>query len=1637
MIRLLALIGVVILSSFFVADVRADEDDSVRLIGVASIDITPRTPIRLTGYAGRKTESEGVEQKLYAKALAIGTPDGPAVLITVDHLGVVASVVDEVAARLAKANVARERFVVCSTHTHTGPQIAGACPNIFQGELPPEQQEHIERYTRELTDNLEKVALASLKDMRPGKLSFGHGKATFAANRRAQDGPGGPVDHDLPVLRVTDSDGKLRAIVANYACHNTTMSGADNKICGDWAGYAAEYVQADHPGAVALISSGCGGDADPQPRTGLKFAQQHGREIATEVDRLIKTDLAPLKAPLRTQFKRIDLPFEPLPSRQQWEERAKKPGPDGFNAKYHLAKLDRGETIPTSQDYPIQTWLFGEEFAMVFLGGEVVVDYSLRLKKDFDPARLWISAYSNDVQCYIPSRRILKEGGYEAGDSMVWYGKPAWLAPSVENQIIRTVHEMMPVKLRTAESLLEFPPAKSPEEALRSFKLRDDLQIDLVAAEPLMIDPVAIDWGIDGKLWVVEMLDYPMGKNDNGTPGGRVKFLEDTDGDGKYDKATVFVDNLPYPTGVMAWRKGALICAAPNVIYAEDTDGDGRADVQKVLFTGFSPENQQWEVNGLSWGLDNWVYGASSARNDPIKGASGANDIDLGARDFRMNPDTAAFEPAAGRSQFGRTRDDWDNWFGCDNSTLLFHYPLPDHYVRRNPHVSPPNSSVRLPVGEDSDLLFPVSHTLARFNEPNRANRVTSACGLALYRDDLLGKEFTGNGFVCEPVHNLVHRMIVEPDGNTFSARRANDEAKSEFLASSDNWFRPAQARTGPDGALWIVDMYRFVIEHPRWIPADKLAQLDTRAGDDKGRIYRIYPRNAAPRPIRDLSKLSTEQLAAKLDDPSGTLRDVVHRELVHRADKSAAGALEEVFKTSDRPAVRVQAMCALDGIGGLTPAILEKALADQNPGVRRHAVRLSENMPQLAERVKALATDPDVAVRFQVALSLGQGDTPGAADALAKLAQADPKNQWMRAAILSSSTRYATEMLSPLIAAKSNMIDSLVAIAAATGDSASLAKMFAAIAPAGEVEPWHYSALAAALDALDRKGKTLADVNPPAELSRTFEAARKAAPKEKSALRLLGRGLDHQDEDLKQLADLLNPKTSFDIQKIALATMARNRSPKVAQLLLAGWPIYSPDLRATVLDTLLSRGEWLHLLLEASEQQVPAAEIDAAHRELLLKHDDPAVRARAAQRLATVRPASRTKVIEQYKPVLNLKGDAKSGVTTFQKLCTPCHLLGGIGHEVGPNLAAMSDRATPVLLTGTVDPNAAVETKYTAYVVETSDGRALSGIITGENAAGLTVLQGNGVRDTILRGDIRKMRSQRVSLMPEGLEQGLSPQQMADLIAFVQSDHTAATKELSITDRAALILDEKRPTPEREKALNEKPELAVDLIVAMTADLKPKTPDEYHRIPWIWRAAIAVGKRNDAAEVKRLLHVALPKIDEPLHDWQAVVIGGGIINGMSLQNVWPDTRLTEIIAGDVTLPGDAPLKQRWDRAIDLAATMADDTNVPNGTRYDALRMIPMQGWQRRGEQLRKYLAKGIDNELQQGAISGLSDIRSAETAPALLSGWEHYSEGNRNFTLDALLRDPARVPALREAVNAGRITREHLGDARAAALAK
>jgi putative membrane-bound dehydrogenase-like protein len=952
------------------------------------------------------------------------------------------------------------------------------------------------------------------------------------------------------------------------------------------------------------------------------------------------------------------------------------------------------------------------------------------------------------------------------------------------------------------------PLAKSPQASLKSLQARPGFEVQLVASEPQVMDPVAFAFGVDGKLWVVEMGDYPLGLTGKNDPGGRVRYLEDRDGDGFYEKSTLFLDKLNYPTGVLPWRKGVIVISAPEIFYAEDTEGDGKADKREVGYSGFTRGNPQHLVNSLVLGLDNWIYCANGDSGGKIKSAKTGKVIDISGRDFRIRPDTGEIEAETGQTQFGRSRDDWGNWFGCNNPNPMYHFVLPDHYLRRNPHVAPPRPAHHVPKIPSVGPVYPISRTLERFNDPHTLNRFTSANSVIVYRDDLFGPHFEGNMFVSEPVHNLVHREVMMPVGVTFTCDRAPDEQKSEFLASSDNWFRPTMLQTGPDGALWVADMYRQVIEHPEWIPRGTKAKLDLRKGSDMGRIYRVFPVGSPPRKIPRLDKLDTAGLVAALDSPSGWQRDQAQRLLLEQKDESAIPLLRAMAAKNQRPQARLHALCALDGFEALDDKTLARAIDDEHAGVRRHAVRISERhfdkMPLLAALAAKLVNDPDPQVRLQLACSLGEWSAAESGVSLGHLALRDPNDRFMTAAVLSSvnARNIAPIARTVLSADKTNvppaLLEPLLKLTVTFGEGQVMGEFLARLtapAPDGEYGPAQFAGLGRLLDGLDASKVTLLGLSQSADprlaqaLSRAQEiitAARrtvrdaKAAPQDRiAAIRLLGRDLEGRNEDIGQLALLLSPQTPQDVQAAAIEGLARMKGDDVPAMLLRGWKSHSLALRNLILDVLLGRNEWTALLVTALEDsRIAPADVDAARRQRLFQHSSRTIRQRAEKLFADAINPDRQKVLDAYSAAFTATGDAKRGAEVFTKTCATCHKIGAIGQHVGPDMAGIADKSPQSLLIAILDPNRAVEAKFTNFVAETRGGEVFTGIIASETGTSLTMISADGKPHTILRDQLKSLRSTGTSLMPENLESGYSPQDMADLIAFIRTTNPPARKK-------------------------------------------------------------------------------------------------------------------------------------------------------------------------------------------------------------------------------------------------------------------
>ncbi len=652
------------------------------------------------------------------------------------------------------------------------------------------------------------------------------------------------------------------------------------------------------------------------------------------------------------------------------------------------------------------------------------------------------------------------------------------------------------------------PGPLSPEEALRSFQIHEGFRVELFAAEPNVIDPVELVFDEQGRAFVAEMLDYPFDPPAGEKPKSRIRLLVDSNDDGRIDSASVFADGLRQVTSLLPWKGGLIATAAPDILYLQDTDGDGQADRREVLFTGFSMgDDPQSRVTNLRFGVDNWIYASNSRQQGTITSPifPDAPAVRVLGADFRFRLDRKRFEPASGGAQFGLAMDDWGHRFLTQNTVHVRHVVIPRRYLERNPFLTSGRAVEDISDhGRPSAPIFQLTPPQywrevrtrmrqRRFDELSvdrkeiASGYFTGASGGTIYSGDTFGEEFRGNLFTGDVSGNLVHRDLLRADGVTFTAQRAAEERDREFLASTDPWFRPCNFTTGPDGNLYMVDIYREFVETPASIPEELLEDMDMYSGNRRGRIYRIVPSSEpAAKPVKpNLGRAGIAELVRLLSHPNGWWRLTAQRLLLERQDASAVPALQKVLKQSDSPQARLHALYALEGLNVLQASMVRAALDDAHPGVREHAVRLSDRFPVLAAQLASRVTEPSARVAFQLALSLGNYKDSGSFQALVALAARNSHDPWFRTAILSSEAGSSVRMLEALLArpaffqntetGKEKFLEELSAVIGARNDREEVGRLLRILAasPSLRSEDWQVAGLSGLARGLKPAGAT------------------------------------------------------------------------------------------------------------------------------------------------------------------------------------------------------------------------------------------------------------------------------------------------------------------------------------------------------------------------------------------------------------------------------------------------------------------------------------------------------------------------------------------------------------------------------------
>jgi putative membrane-bound dehydrogenase-like protein len=957
------------------------------------------------------------------------------------------------------------------------------------------------------------------------------------------------------------------------------------------------------------------------------------------------------------------------------------------------------------------------------------------------------------------------------------------------------------------------PFSKSAEDAMSTFKLAPGFKIELVASEPLLNDPVAMTVDEYGRMYVVEMPGMPSNKSGI----GKVILLSDTNGDGKMDSSTVFADSLILPTGVMRWKNGVIVTDPPNVYYMEDTNADGKADIRKTMLTGFDTSNLEANVNNPMYGLDNWIY---LAVLPVVKGKGihyeGDTSINLPESSVRFRPDQHLLESLSGKTQFGQTFDQWGNHLMVNNSNHIYQEVIASRYLERNPDLVVSNATQTL---ADHSEVFPTTKN-PEYQMLTNIGVFTSACGISAYLGGAFPEKYNTNvTFVAEPVSNLIHVDHLQPDGVSFKANTMFDH--KDFLTSTDPFCRLVNTYVGPDGALYVVDFYRQVIEGPEFMSEEVLKKVNLYNGTGTGRIYRISASDATPAEWTKgltLGDATDEQLVEKLTDKNIWWRNNAQRLLVDRKSDKIVPSLIKMAQNTTAPMGRLHALWTLQGMNQLTPELIRVALKDELPGIRENAIQLAESHldkdPALVPALIALQDDSDAKVRFQLLCTMGFVNTPEANEVRQHLLFKDISDRWVQIAALSASSSQSVTLLNAVLAkydssvpSYASLIQLLSSIIGKSQDSKVIDQFLQKALQSTTVGEgnWQPSLIEGLAQGLGNRTSMPAGIANEqhlliaASLENPSGSIRKGAL---DVLRVIGLPASSQtnaaiakalqiagDESLSPFMrvssidfmalrnpganasffkKLINPRNSLPVQLAALKTLGKIPGEDITQYLLQQWTSLSPDLRKEAIDAFIGSAPRVKLLLDAIESGVvKRAEINWPQSVRLRSGGEYMERSRT---LLSRQDGKRKDVIEQYQPALALKGNKEKGMSVYQLNCALCHQVRGkFGRAFGPDLGTVHAWASADIMTNILDPNKSIAHGYDMWIVKLNNGKEVQGIIQAETPTAITVNNTDGSATSIARQDISSLTALGMSAMPNELEKKIDMQQMADLLAYLK----------------------------------------------------------------------------------------------------------------------------------------------------------------------------------------------------------------------------------------------------------------------------
>ncbi len=950
------------------------------------------------------------------------------------------------------------------------------------------------------------------------------------------------------------------------------------------------------------------------------------------------------------------------------------------------------------------------------------------------------------------------------------------------------------------------------------FVLHPDFDMTMVAEEPLVFDPVDMEAMPDGTLFVLEMPGYP-----NRDAQSRLIRLKDLDGDGIYDNRHVFADTLRQATSFLSYEDGFLVAAPPFLLQVSDLDGDGTAETRTRIMEGFSDGNLQHNFNGLTLGLDNWIYATNGGNGGRIVWLANPQDtLRLYGSDFRFNMDRKALE-RIGRSSggFEMAFDDWGHIFTTNNIVHISHLVYPNRYFQ-GMILDPVHTRNNISDHDIEGLarLYPVGVQETRVNHPEQSGFFSGACGITYYGGgnfpSLEGMQF----FVPDVVLNLVHRDVVQASGSSFEASRGREGV--EFLASTDRYFRPVNMQVGPQGEMYLLDIHRTVIEHPEWIPDEIEKDLDLEAGKEKGRIYRIMDRNGDTVAVQyDVNDVSS--LVSALADANQYWRMLAHSEL-QASDADVSSMLQPLLSDPGISVIqKIHALWILNNRNELTVEGLLSCFQTDQPQLLEQAILVGESYldeERVTEQIYDLLNQDDKRVLTQTLLTLsltsGQFWSDARKEALL-VRMNQEQDPYLRNAFIICALQGADYFILKLTSLQDlsdhderlHIIEGLTRNYLASEEHVEVESLLNKMVSMPDIPPQAMHSF------LEGSVEGLTDRSTPLQigsgLQPLFEAVSdwgdnqtkllvrqladllglKMLPLSPAVMQKLGEMIEDTtitvDERMEALAlagsasrerviplaeKMLNLRNPSALQNRALDMLAGlpdNR--QAASTLLKAWRQMSPSVRYRASTMLIYEHEVHDLLLDAIDKglvSVGECNFDLERRRELLWSDQESVRKRARSLFTDAGVVTRSEAIAKMRHALDLAGDLNSGRELFSIHCGTCHRYADQGIAVGPDLTEISRKSAETLLHDILDPNAVVDPEYVQQTIIDKKGTRLDGVIISESDQLITLLQAGGESVSVSRSAIESISASGRSLMPEGFEVTFSPQEMADLLHYL-----------------------------------------------------------------------------------------------------------------------------------------------------------------------------------------------------------------------------------------------------------------------------